>query len=82
MHGLRRHDVFGPLIVVLAVYLGAIGVQLQRYDGDPTGFVQASSAAAASIQPPAGADVLAGSIGYDGQFYYVLALAPDIDPHV
>jgi hypothetical protein len=33
MQGLRRHDVLGPLIVVLAVYLGAIGVQLQRYDG-------------------------------------------------
>jgi hypothetical protein len=82
MRGLRRHDVLGPLIVALAVYLGAIGVQLQRYDGDPTGFVQFGSVAAASIQPPAGARVLAGSIGYDGQFYYVLALSPDIDRHV
>jgi hypothetical protein len=81
MQGLRRHDVLGPLIVALAVYLGAIGVQLQRYDGDPTGFVQFGSEAAASIQPPAGARVLAGSIGYDGQFYYVLALSPDIDRH-
>jgi hypothetical protein len=82
MRGLRRHDVLGPLIVVLVVYLGAIGVQLQRYDGDPTGFVQFGSEAAASVQPPAGAEVLADSIGYDGQFYYVLAMSPEIDRHV
>ena len=61
--------------------MGALGVQLQRYDGDPTGFVQFGSQAVASIGPPAGAHILAGTIGYDGQFYYVLALAPEIDSH-
>jgi hypothetical protein len=81
MHLLRRYDGLGPLIVALAVYLAAIGVQLSRYDGDPTGFVQFGSEAAASIRPPADAHVLAGTIGYDGQFYYVLAASPTIDAH-
>jgi hypothetical protein len=82
MGALRRHDLLGPLAVALAVYLGAVGIQLQRYDGDPTGFVQFGSVAAAVVQPPPGAHVLAGTVGYDGQFYYVLALAPEIDAHV
>jgi len=82
MRALRRHDVLGPLIVALVVYLGAVGVQLHSYDGDPTGFVQFGSVPAATIQPPPGAHVLAGSIGYDGQTYYVLARSPEIDPHV
>lgn len=77
----RRHDRIRPLIVALALYLAAVGVQLNRYDGDPTGFVQFGSGAAASIQPPPGAYVLAGTIGYDGQFYYVLAASPTIDAH-
>jgi hypothetical protein len=82
MRALRRQDLLGPLIVALAVYLGSIGVQLQRYDGDPTGFVQFGSEAAAIVEPPSDARVLAGSIGYDGQYYYALARSPDIDPHV
>jgi hypothetical protein len=63
------------------VYLGAVGVQLQRYDGDPTGFVQFGSEAG-SITPPPGAHILPGTIGYDGQFYYELARAPEIDSQV
>jgi hypothetical protein len=63
------------------VYLGAVGVQLQRYDFDATGFVQFGSQAAEVIKPPADAHLLAGTLGYDGQFYYVLALAPEIDAH-
>lgn len=82
MGALRRHDVLGPLAVALAVYVTAIGIQLQRYDGDPTGFVQFGSEAAAVVQPPPGAYVLAGTVGYDGQFYYALALSPEIDSHV
>jgi hypothetical protein len=82
MRLLRRQDGIGPLVVALVVYLGAVGVQLSRYDGDPTGFVQFGSVAAASIEPPADAHVLAGTIGYDGQFYYVLAESPAIDAHV
>lgn len=82
MRLLRRHDGIGPLIVACVVYLAAVGVQLARYDGDPTGFVQFGSEAAASIEPPPDAHVLAGSIGYDGQFYYVLAASPEIDAHV
>jgi hypothetical protein len=81
MRALRRHDLLGPLVVALVVYLGAIGVQLQRYGGDPTGFVQFGSEAVANIEPPPDAHVLGGTIGYDGQFYYVLALSPDIGPH-
>jgi len=82
MRRLRRHDGIGPLIVVLVVYLAAVGVQLNRYDGDATGFVQFGSVAAAGVDPPQDAYVLAGTIGYDGQFYYVLAAAPWIDAHV
>ena len=69
------------MLVALAVYLAAVGVQLSRYDGDPTGFVQFGSQAAANIGPPADAYVLAGTIGYDGQFYYVLAASPTIGAH-
>jgi hypothetical protein len=82
MRLLRRHDGLGPLIVALAVYLAAVGVQLSRYDGDPTGFVQFGSEAAGSIGPPPDAYVLADTIGYDGQFYYVLATSPTIGAHV
>jgi hypothetical protein len=52
VRALRRHDLLGPLLVVLVVYLGALGVQLHRYDGDPTGFVQFGSEAGPSIEPP------------------------------
>ena len=69
------------MIVALAVYVAAVGAQLSRYDGDPTGFVQFGSVAAASIEPPPDAHVLQGTIGYDGQFYYVLAASPTIDAH-
>jgi hypothetical protein len=74
-----RHDLLGPVVVALVVYLAALGVQLRSYGGDPTGFVQFGSEAAVTIRPPTDAYVQAGTIGYDGQFYYVLALAPQID---
>jgi hypothetical protein len=70
-----------PAAVTAVVCLVAVGIQLARYDGDATGFVQFGSAAAAHVEPPPDAHLVPG-IGYDGQFYWVLAEAPWIDDHV
>ncbi len=69
-------------MLVAIVCVLAIAVKLHDYGGNPTGFVQFGGDAAMSVQPPTGALVLSHSVGYDGQFYYVLAAHPQIDGNV
>ena len=79
---MRRLDVFGPAAIVGLVCLAAIAIKLHSYGGNPTGFVQFGSKAAAIVHPPKGAYVLQGSVGYDGEFYYDLAAHPEISADV
>ncbi len=79
---MRRFDVLGPAAIVGLVCLAALAIKLHSYGGNPTGFVQFGSKAAAIVHPPKGAYVLQGSIGYDGQFYYDLAAHPEISADV
>ena len=76
-----RGGVLVTLGVVAAVLVAAIGARLDSYGGDPTGFVQFGSALSGLTQPPPGSVVLPGA-GYDGQFYYRLALNPGIPDDV
>jgi hypothetical protein len=78
----RRLGVLGPAAVVALVCVAAIAVKLHSYGGNATGFVQFGAAATRIVHPPPGAYILDGSVGYDGQFYYVLAAHPEIDHHV
>jgi len=61
---------------VLAIYLAAIVPVLLRHGFDTSTFIVAGDHYVDATQLPSPIDVRPNSDGYDGQFYYRLALAP------
>jgi hypothetical protein len=73
----------GVVVLVVAaaaaVWLGFFAVLLEDRGGDPSRLVVAGDRFVDRAQAPAGLAVLEDSTGYDGQFYYRLALDPWTD---
>ena len=72
----RLSSVWLPVAITAAAYLLFILVRLQHGGWDPSCFVEAGDAYANASQTPQGLKVARLSDGYDGQFYYRLALNP------
>ena len=75
----RRDRLDRPLATVLAaglLYLLFLSLLLARVGGDASTFVTAGDRLADPARTPPGLSVRAGSNGYDGQFFYRLALDP------
>ncbi|MEN6478783.1 MAG: hypothetical protein ABFD20_04000 [Anaerolineales bacterium] len=64
------------MLVVLALYLAFFWVRLASYAGDISRFVVAGDRFATAGQVPENLFILPDSDGYDGQFYYLLAIEP------
>lgn len=64
------------LTIILFLYGLFIGFQLEKYGYDPSRFVVAGDKFVDLNAAPSGLSVLNNSDGYDGQFYYRLALTP------
>jgi hypothetical protein len=65
-----------PLLLTAIAYALFIGLFLRSHQNDPSYFVAAGDAFANPAEVSPNLHVLAGSNGYDGQFYYRLALDP------
>jgi hypothetical protein len=63
-------------VLPAALYLAFILAHLAQHGWDPSFFVQAGDMFVMAGQAPAHLTILAHSAGYDGQFYYRLALDP------
>jgi hypothetical protein len=63
-------------VVALAVYIAAIMPALMRHGFDVSAFIVAGDQHVDATQLPSPIYVRANSDGYDGQFYYRMALAP------
>jgi hypothetical protein len=72
----RRLDTtLAPFAIALVAAALVAGARLARLHGDPTRFVSAGTTFVDPARAPRGLHVFAGD-GYDGQFFYRLALAP------
>ena len=69
------------VVAVAAVYFLFIVARLALHGGDPSVFVLAGDRVIDPQLVPRSLTVLKDSTGYDGQFYYVLALGPFADLH-
>src|SRR5437870_36042 len=74
---LRRLDAPRVILVVVALLYGSfISLRLAEQHADPSAFVTAGDRFCDPQQVPFNLRVLPTSDGYDGQFYYRLALDP------
>jgi hypothetical protein len=64
------------LFIVAPFYLWFIFACLTRHDFDPSYFVRAGDFFVDAEHAPKNLTILKNSLGYDGQFYYRLALSP------
>ena len=64
------------LLVVLGLYLVFFWTRLDMFDGDVSRFVVAGDLFVTAADAPSNLAILSDSDGYDGQFYYRLALTP------
>jgi hypothetical protein len=64
------------LLIVAPFYLCLIVAWLTRHDFDPSYFVRAGDFFVDAQHAPKNLTILKNSLGYDGQFYYRLALSP------
>jgi hypothetical protein len=64
------------LLIPAALYFLLLAAQIQKHDYDVSYFVQAGDFFANPLQTPTNLSILDNSFGYDGQFYYRLALTP------
>jgi hypothetical protein len=70
-------------LVVLQLYSGFIVLELRRHNYDASALIVAGDEFIDVRASPANVTVLRDSAGYDGQFYYRLALAPfSVQPRV
>lgn len=67
------------LLLVLGLYLVFFWARLSAHGGDVSRFVVAGSYLTRDDEVPAGLSILPNSMGYDGQFYYRLAIEPFTD---
>lgn len=72
---LARTQMWGPALVVAMVLLLTVGPGLAVYHGNPTGYVRFGRLFVFETHPPPGAYIDTRT-GYDGQFFWVLALDP------
>ncbi len=63
-------------VITLIAYLAFLLTRLSLHGGDPSFFVTAGAFFVDRQSAPASLSILNGSHGYDGQFYYRLALDP------
>jgi hypothetical protein len=77
---LARTQTFGPALVVAMVLGLAVGPGVAAFRGNPTGFVRFGREFVPVTHPPAGA-VIDRWTGYDGQYFWVLALDPLLARH-
>ena len=68
-------EVLVPVGVVALILALVLGQQLLQFHGNLTGFILFGHAFAGQTHPPAGA-LYAGSVGYDGQFFFLQAHDP------
>ena len=68
------------LCLTAALSVAFVVVLLARRDWNPTSFVQVGSLAASRDSHPPGFVVLEGVVGYDGRYFYQLALHPFAPP--
>lgn len=64
------------VLLVLVLYGGVLWVRLERQGFDASRLIEAGDAYCDPARTPVGLAVLRGSDGYDGQFFYRLALDP------
>ncbi|MBP7688235.1 MAG: hypothetical protein KA765_10015, partial [Thermoflexales bacterium] len=72
----RANSPWLTLAITAAAYLAFIIVRLNLHNGDASVFVAAGDRYVDALQSPSGLAVRPDSDGYDGQFYYRLALEP------
>ena len=72
---LTRTQLWGPALVVAMVLGLTVGPGMAVYHGNPTGYVRFGRDFVFETHPPAGA-YIDTQTGYDGQFFWVLALDP------
>ena len=72
---LSRTQLWGPALVVAMVLGLTVGPGLAVYHGNPTGYVRFGRDFTFETHPPAGAYIDTRT-GYDGQFFWALALDP------
>jgi hypothetical protein len=64
------------LLIPAALYFLLLVAQILKHDYDISHFVQAGDFFVNPAQAPANLSILHNSLGYDGQFYYRLAITP------
>lgn len=76
---LKNNKLLITAIIISCAYLIFLGIKLYKYQGHFSGFIQAGSLYANSNYLPPNIPITSQT-GYDGQFYYYLALNPFIGP--
>ena len=69
-------EVSSASLIVCAAYTAFTGARLHHFDHNPSGFVVAGDAFVERDAAPRDLLVQEGSVGYDGLFFYRLALDP------
>ncbi len=72
----RLNSAWAAVAITAVLYALFLGLRLHKLDNDVSRFVLAGDEFCAPAEVPAGLRVRAGSSGYDGQYYYRLALDP------
>src|SRR5258705_14008134 len=72
----REHRAIFAAVLALALYAAFIALLLARWHFDPSVLVVAGDEFTNPVAAPKNLRVAPNSSGYDGQFYYRLAIAP------
>jgi hypothetical protein len=75
----RRRHIAAVFLATLAVYSSVLTISLARHGFVAGSLVHAGEMFTSGLEVPANVPIAAGSAGYDGQFYYRLALDPFLE---
>ncbi|MFA6381896.1 MAG: hypothetical protein WCX08_01350 [Candidatus Buchananbacteria bacterium] len=67
---------WAPILILILFYAAFLGFKLHQNNFDLSSFIVLGDNFVNSENPPGGVTILTNSYGYDGQFYYRLALNP------
>lgn len=75
----RRRHIAAVFLATLAVYSSVLMISLARHGFVAGSLVHAGEMFTSGLEVPANVPIAVGSAGYDGQFYYRLALDPFLE---